>query len=208
MDLLKKAFTTPVKGKETNRHQISPETALGGAPPEQQGKQKQPSSGTLPATDAAVLALQGFKHNPNQPPAPGLLPTTTPQQHIMFSLPPPRTLTPLETEEWPCPKNASPNPVSINRAREFLSAGMGEEDCELPGADVHSCAWMVKNDAKWFAQAGAGKASMPKRLPLTDDQSPACCRKKDLHRVHMHMVLEGKKKLIECLESRCSWTCM
>jgi len=106
MDLFKKAFTTPVKGKEIDQHQISPET--GGAPPEQQGKQ--PSSGTLPATDAAIAALQGFKFNPDQPPTPGPLPITTPQQYIMSSPPPPRTLTPLETGEWPYPKNASPNP--------------------------------------------------------------------------------------------------
>ena len=117
MDLLKKAFTTPVKGEE-DRQQISPETASGGAPPEQQGKQSE----TLPATDAAIAALQGFKYDPDQPPTPNLPPTAP--QYVMFSPPAPRTLEPLETEEWPYDKDASPNPLSqsIEPMRSWLPA--------------------------------------------------------------------------------------
>ena len=104
MGLLKGAPTTPVGGGETDQHQISPGTASGGAPPEQQ--REQPATGTLPATDAAIAALQGSKYNPNQPPTPSLPPTAP--QYVMSSPPAPRTLEPLET--WA--KNPSQPPRS------------------------------------------------------------------------------------------------
>ena len=217
MDLLKKAFTTPVKreGADTTvnpQHQVSPEeepttSAPKGIPFGQSDKQQ--FGEKLPATDAAIASLQGFTFNPNQPttPATGLLPgNVSPtigspgiaqQQYVMFSPPTPRALEPLNTEEWPYPKDASPNPIAINRAREILAAAMAEEDCELPGADIHGHAWVVENEPEWTARAGTGPVSIPTRPPVIGDASPAYYRKKDLHRVYMHVVLEGKKKLIE-----------
>ena len=71
-----------------------------------------------------------------------------------------------------------------------------EVDCKSPGADIHGHAWMVEREAKWNAREGTGSATTPKQPPLTSDDSPTHCQKKDLHQLHMHVVLEGKQKLV------------
>ena len=198
MDLLKKAFTTPVKQEGTGvENQVSPDETI--APPERTEGKSQPKD-DLPATDAAMAALREFTFNPSNPGTPSNAgQATMSPQWVMFSPPAPRALEPLETEEWPYDKDTSPNPISINRAYEILAASMSEVDCELPGAGIHGHAWMVEKASEWRARDDTGTVAIPIRPSVTDgnDHTPTYYRKKELHRVYMHMVLEGKHKLLE-----------
>ena len=204
MDLLKKAFTTPAKQTAREVRPVSTDTAAT-APP---GQPAERLASDIPAIDAAINDIANFEFNPGSvgstatplASAPPLMANN--HQYVMFSPPPPpRTLEPLETETWPFPKNTSPNPISINRAREILAAAYAEIDCELPGADVHGHAWMVENKAEWNARSGTSDVSIPTRPALCTDYADGLAqatyhRKKDLHRVYMHMAQEGKKQLI------------
>ena len=61
---------------------------------------------------------------------------------------------------------------------------------------------MVERDADWNARDGAGKVIAPTRPKLYEDGADGNAqvtyhRKLDLHRVCMHLAVEGRKKLIK-----------
>ena len=217
MDFIKKTFITPTKQQSTEGRDAAPAVT----PPARSAATAPPADITkpsndpdeLPETNAAINALRNFEYNPasitsplgggiNQG-VPSVAPTSPPAyQYVMVTPPAPRTLESLETEAWPYSSSASPNPVSINRAREILAASLADVDCELPGADIHGHAWMVERDEDWDKRTGTGKVSAPTRPKLYEDSTDsntqiAYYRKLDLHRVYMHLVVEGRKKLIE-----------
>ena len=59
----------------------------------------------------------------------------------------------LRKEAW-THKGKKPNPISISEAREMLAVACATIPCELPGTDIHSCAWMVQTEAEWKAREG------------------------------------------------------
>lgn len=104
------------------------------------------------------------------------------------------------TEEWTY-KGQRPNPISISKARLYLSSALADITCYLPGTGEHGYAWMIDTADEWRQRSGnemIEAPDIPKYNENFDMQTQMIYAiEMREYEKYKHLMQETKAKIIE-----------